>query len=975
MNEKLNILVVEDNPGDVDLILEMLAKASPARFKVESASRLSEAFGRLESGGIDVVLLDLGLPDSRGLDTLRVLKGAAPHVPIVVYTGCDDEATGQAAVREGAQDYLVKGALSERMLARVLCYAVERHQGEQVRSASLERQERLNLLQQALLGPGEMVWKLRMITDGVVDIFGADFSRIWCIASGDLCEHGCMHAATDEGPHACSHRDRCLHLIASSGWYTHTDDAANRRVPFGIYKIGRVASGEEHKYLTNDVTGDPNVRDHDWARELGLISFAAYQLRPPGGETLGVLALFRKHAMTAEEDAQLDGLSASAARVIQAAQAQETLRESEKKYQFLYETMTQGVFYQRADGVLVDANPAALSMFGLTHEKLVGRTSFHPPWDVIHEDGSPFPTAEHPSMVALKTGKPVKDVVAGVFNPQTKSYVWLAINAVPKFRQEEAVVDGVFVTLHDITPRKRAEEALRQAESKYRSIFDNAVEGIFQATPEGKFLSVNPAFARMCGFEDPEEMVSTITDIKTQLYANPEDRTRIAALYEGLGIVRNFETQFRKTDGRFIWVSVNSRAVRDERGSMLYYEGTIEDISERKRAEEEQTLIEAQLRQAQKMEALGTLAGGIAHDFNNILGIITGYAEMAEMDAGEGSALRSTLIQVLKAASRAKDLVQQILAFARQGEHELKPVQIGLIVKEAGKMLRASLPSTIDIKLNVHSKTAVLADPTQIHQVMMNLCTNAAHAMSADGGALEVSLTDTRLGMEPIHIHSGLEPGPYVKLTIKDTGHGIDPAVLDRIFDPFFTTKGQGVGTGLGLAVVHGIVKNHGGAIEVESILGKGSIFQVFLPAMESAPVPEKAESAPLPRGCERILIVDDEPALMEAMKRFLEQLGYVVDSRTSSIEALEAFRSRMQEKPFDLVVTDMTMPHLTGLDLARELLRLQPNLPIILSTGFSEKVGTERARDFGIRGFLMKPVALKELAGMIRKKLDESMK
>ncbi len=266
----------------------------------------------------------------------------------------------------------------------------------------------------------------------------------------------------------------------------------------------------------------------------------------------------------------------------------------------------------------------------------------------------------------------------------------------------------------------------------------------------------------------------------------------------------------------------------------------------------------------------------------------------------------------------------------------------------------------------------VMADPTQIHQVLMNLCANAAHAMQEDLGVLQVSLTDVRLGPESIPPHSGLQEGPHVKLTVGDTGHGIDPSIIDRIFDPFFTTKEQGVGTGLGLSVVHGIVKSHGGAIEVESRIGKGTTFQVFFPAIEAAAEPPHFEAAALACGRERILVVDDEPALAEATKQTLEQLGYQVEIRTNAIDALEAVRHHATGKPFDLVITDMTMPHMTGLGLTRELLKFQPNLPVLLSTGFSENMDAEKARSIGVRGFLMKPVLMRELAAMIRTVLDE---
>jgi PAS domain S-box-containing protein len=456
---------------------------------------------------------------------------------------------------------------------------------------------------------------------------------------------------------------------------------------------------------------------------------------------------------------------------------------------------------------------------------------------------------------------------------------------------------------------------------------------------------------------------------------HPDDRARImetwSAAMRGEG---PDEWEHRiVVDGQVKWLHVRAYFRFDTTGKLVEVAGASQDITERKRVEEERVRVDAQLRQAQKMEALGTLAGGIAHDFNNILMVILGYTEMAQLNIAEGNPITNELQEVLKAAHRAKELVQQILAFSRRSEQEKKPVQVGLIVKEALKMLRASLPTTIEIKQNLSSRAVVLSDPTVIHQVLMNLCTNAAHAMRENGGVLEVSLGDVRLGEEVNQLPSDLAPGPYVKLTVKDTGHGIAPAVLDRIFDPFFTTKEQGVGTGLGLAVVHGIVKSHEGTIEVESSPGIGTAFHILLPAKESAPLSASEPAAPLPCGKERILVVDDELVLAMGTKRMLEHLGYDTDYRTSALDALESFRLQLMGNPFDLVITDMTMPHLTGVDLARELYRLQPRLPVIVCTGFSEKINDENAKNIGIQGFLMKPFTLRQLAEMVRKALSKN--
>jgi nitrogen-specific signal transduction histidine kinase len=372
------------------------------------------------------------------------------------------------------------------------------------------------------------------------------------------------------------------------------------------------------------------------------------------------------------------------------------------------------------------------------------------------------------------------------------------------------------------------------------------------------------------------------------------------------------------------------------------------------------------------MEAIGTLAGGIAHDFNNILGAIIGYTEMALYEAPASSKNRNNMEEVLKAGHRAKDLVQQILAFSRQSEQERQPVLIHLIIKEALKLLRASLPSTIEIRQNIRTDLgAVLADPTQIHQVMMNLCTNAHHAMSEKGGMLGVTLSDVELDVKEVVAYPDLKPGSYLKLTVSDTGQGMDPNVIERIFDPYFTTKEKGVGTGLGLAVVHGIVKSHGGMITVQSEKGKGSAFQVFFPVVKTQVKPEAKTMESLHTGNERILFVDDEQALVDLGKKMLESLGYRAECRMSSIEALESFRS--QPDKFDLVITDMTMPNMTGERLAKEMMGIRPDIPIILCTGYSERITREEAMELGIKEFVLKPFKINDFANTIRKVLDNN--
>ena len=367
------------------------------------------------------------------------------------------------------------------------------------------------------------------------------------------------------------------------------------------------------------------------------------------------------------------------------------------------------------------------------------------------------------------------------------------------------------------------------------------------------------------------------------------------------------------------------------------------------------------------MEAMGTLAGGIAHDFNNILGVMLGYTEMTLAGVAGTSHLERKLNQVLKAGRRAKDLVSQILAFSRPEEKARKVVRISSVIQEALKMLRATLPATIEIRQDIATQEdMVLADSAEIYQVLINLGANAAHAMQEQGGVLTLSLASVWLDEMAAAKIQELPPGPYVKFTMRDTGHGMDRKLMKRIFDPFFTTKKSGQGTGMGLAVVHGIIKAHGGAIHVESQPGKGSAVQVYFPRVEKGVAAKTTKKLPLIGGTERILFVDDEESMVEMWKEVLENLGYKVIGKTSSSDALECF----QEQPdhFDLVITDQTMPHMTGFRLAKKLLQIRATIPIILCTGFSDTVTSEQAKASGIKDFLIKPLSIQDLSAAIRR-------
>lgn len=532
-----------------------------------------------------------------------------------------------------------------------------------------------------------------------------------------------------------------------------------------------------------------------------------------------------------------------------------------------------------------------------------------------------------------------------------------------------AVGTGQFVCFcRDITERKQAERALRESEAQLKTMFDMAPVGIAQADPEtGIWVRVNRKMSEMTGYL-PLEM----TGMRFNEMTHPEDRERDWEAFQNLVSDRTkdyrLEKRYLRKDGTVLWVNLNAMVIRDASGRPVHTVAMIEDITGRKRMEEEKAHYEAQLRQAQKMQAIGHLAGGIAHDFNNILSAIIGYTEMAMDSIPDGSSLGDDLKEVLSAGMRAKELVNQILTFSRQSARDPKPVEITYIVKEAGKMLRAMLPATINIRQrsSLSPKSRVLADPTEVHQVIMNLCTNAAHAMAAKGGSLDIALDEILLGDDEPPPHPDLKPGGYIRICVADTGHGMSEETAAQIFDPFFTTKPQGEGTGMGLSVLHGIVQSCGGAVTVRSKEGAGSTFSVYLPVI-TVDGPETAGSSrTLTMGKGRILFVDDETPLTHLGQKMLERMGYAVTTANSGREALD----RIVSDPYgyDLLITDYTMPRMTGLDLAGEATRIRPEMPVIVCSGHNDTIDEKTAAAFGIEAFVKKPYDWHELSGVIQK-------
>ena len=627
------------------------------------------------------------------------------------------------------------------------------------------------------------------------------------------------------------------------------------------------------------------------------------------------------------------------------------LQDSEARFKALHDATFGGVIIHDK-GVILDCNQGLSEMTGFTNNELIGMNGL----ELIAQDSL------EEVLRNIKNGYEQQYDVFGVRKNGSEYPLAIRGKNIPYKGKEVRVIE-----FRDITERKIAEEAARSSETKFRELFEQSPIGLALCTMEGQLISVNPAYAKIIGYRIEEALKLSYWQITPEEYGGVE-REKLAEL-QRKGRYEPYEKEYIHKNGHLVSVRLNGMNVLRNGENLIW--SSVEDITALKKAEIEKKELIEQLRQSHKMEAIGTLAGGIAHDFNNILAAILGYADMALDDTPDNSPAKYDIEQVLKAGHRAKDLVKHILSFSRKEHMERAPIQIHLIVMETFKLLRATIPATIEIKHDIDTRCGyILADPTQIHQVLMNLCTNAAQSMDENGGVLEVGLNKVHSNTFKLCHIPNLPPGEYIQLSVRDNGVGIDQQHLNRIFDPYFTTKDTGKGSGMGLAVVMGIIRSHDGVITVDSNSGEGTTFNVYFPMIETQPLDSANDTTSLPLGNERVLLVDDEKAMVDMTKRIIERLGYQVTTKTGSREALELFRSQPNE--FDIVISDQTMPGLTGGELAKQLLTIRPNIPIVICTGYSSKLNAKQAKTIGISGFIMKPVEKHELAITLRRALDE---
>ena len=630
--------------------------------------------------------------------------------------------------------------------------------------------------------------------------------------------------------------------------------------------------------------------------------------------------------------------------------ADEFLRESEAKYRELAGSLPQIVFETDMVGNLTFVNQNAYDFFGYTEE------DFHNGLNAIQMIVPEERDKAIANLQRLLNG----EIYGGKESEYTAlrkdgSTFPIIIHSNRSMRDNKPV--GLRGLIIDLSKSKTLETDLKRR----AMAMDQSKETIVITDTQALITYVNPAFEQTSGY-CREEALGKNPSI---LQSGKHDKRFYNELWQTISNGRTWNGILinKRKDGAQYTEEATISPVFSDSGDIISYVAVKRDITEKLK-------LEAQLQQAHKMEAIGNLAGGIAHDFNNILSPILGYTEMLLLDAPFDSHIRQSLNQILTAANTAKNLVNQILTFSRQDEHEKKPIKVNSVITEALKLVRSSLPTTIDISDEISTDCGlILADLTQIHQIIMNLCTNAYHAMETSGGTLAVSLKNVTI--PPTNAEQlSIDPGAYVCLTVSDTGIGMNQGIIDRIFDPYFTTKEAGKGTGLGLSVVHGIVNNHSGYIKVYSEPGKGTEFNVYLPKIKEFGEATQIRSQTIQKGDERILLVDDKKDVADIEQQMLERLGYHVTVRLSSTDALAAFQTNPDS--FDLVITDMTMPNMTGDKLACELIKIRPTVPVILCTGFSEMMSKEKAESLGIKGFLMKPVTMPDFSTTIRKVLHK---
>ncbi len=930
------ILIVDDDSDFSAAIGEILDSEG---YTVRLAHSAQDACEQAEHFHAHVALLDIRLGRDNGIELIARLKAVRSEMLCVMMTGHAALDTAIQALQQGAYNYLRKPIDGLDLLTTLeRCFE------------NIALQEDKNVAESALSQRNQELETLTVRLRSVVE------AARRLTASKRL--EGLMPLVLDEVIAVIDAQRGAFHLLQDDGAMSAWDTNGPSEARGSIGAVMEVFLEERQPFLVESTAAPDNPAPPPW----NTFPSTSLLFIPFFGETAqvtGFVCLERDDATPfSQQDRELGALLSSVcSEILRSVQAQEALARSEERYRLLADNVADVIWTIDVSGRLTYISPSVKAMRGHRVEEAMAQR--------LEEQM----TVDAAAAVKRLLSEAIAD--PGAFSGDHTHNVELEFlhrdgspiiteTGFIALRNDTGATSGLLAVSRDISERKHSEEA----RSRLAAAVEHAAESIMITSPDGTIQYVNPAFERLSGYTRAEALGRTPNILRS----GRMDDAFYQALWATLNSGRVWQGRFinKTKSGQLLEQEATISSIRDDRDNIINFVSVARDVTH-------EVELEAQLRQAQKMEAIGTLAGGIAHDFNNMLSPILGYAELALTEVEHGSELWYSLNEIFNAGKRASGLVKQILAFSRRSEQERKLLQLETIVKECTQLLRGSLPSTISIRLDLQDCPAVIADPTQMHQVVMNLGTNAYHAMREGGGVLTVRLQPVHVTLDSPMLGSDLPVGAYVQMSIGDTGLGMSEETMERIFEPYFTTKKVGEGTGLGLATVHGIVKGHKGHILVDSRPGHGTEFKVFIPM--ATPIDELNRDA-LPRnrawhGTERILLVDDEPAIVAMLTRGLQSMGYRVEGHTDSVKALSALTERPDQ--YDILISDQTMPRLTGLELARHALQLRPEFPVILATGFSDTVNEQIALEVGVRQFLLKPASPRTIAEHIRKILRDT--
>ena len=648
--------------------------------------------------------------------------------------------------------------------------------------------------------------------------------------------------------------------------------------------------------------------------------------------------------------------------------AEDAMRRSEQRLRTLFDTLDVGVVVHAADATVLDANAAASRILGLSLDQMRGKSATDPPWTFLEADGTPMASARHPVNQVVASGQPLRQFVGGVRRPDREQPLWVQVDAAP-VTDARGRLEQVVVTFADISERKRSEERLQAAQGDLQALLEAVPDLLFEIDLDGRIHRYHSRRDELLYLKPEHFLGRSVAEVLPPPAAAVLMAALRQALVHGHSTGLQYELDLPQAGPHAFELSVARKPMAH--GDVPRFVVLARDVTERWQAERDRAALEQQLREAQKMEAIGTLAGGIAHDFNNILAAILGNAALAREDAGADHPVQDSLGQIHRAALRARELVQQILAFSRRQPPQMRCQPLRPVVEETLALLRATLPAGVRLEPRLADQTIeVDADATQLQQVLINLCTNAWYALPPGGGSIEIGL-DAAVADAAIAGGSEWPSGRCAHLWVRDDGCGMDAATRERIFEPFFTTKPLGQGTGLGLAVVHGIVQAHRGAVVVDSAPGQGSTFHLYFPLLErdrAAAASPASTLAPVRGRGEHVVYVDDDAVMVALVERLLQRAGYRTTVLPGALPALDFLRTRGADVA--LVITDQNMPDLAGLDLCRELAALRPGLPVVLSSGLVSPALRAQAEALGVRALLHKEQTYEELAPLVQRVL-----